>query len=514
MPCASQAPFNAHSRQNDALCLPGTRIEVLNIIREWLDSDGQRHIFWLAGWAGTGKSTIARTVAREVYDHHYWTASFFFSRGGGDISHGERFVSTVAQQLANKNLEFRTLLQEVISRDQGIVQRVLTDQWRELIARPISRLDHSSRQSPLVVVVDALDECQSTSDIQQILQLLADPSVFGHIRLRVLITSRPESHIRDGLYRFLAEKSRRYLVLHDMDESTVDHDIEIFFRDSLSRQNVGDHVIKKLVRRSAGLFIWAATACRFITKGKMFAAKRLDTVLQDIEFDSAPEKHLDSIYLTILKQSLSPEFTAGEKDELCDLLRKILGSVVVLLSPLSAHSLSGLLAIPEDNVREVLQDCHSILDIPEDKTQSLRLHHPSFRDFLLDSRRCQDQSFRVDEQKAHRVLFKRCVDVICSNLKRDICDVRAPATTVAEVPRTRVNKCLLPEVRYACLYWIPHLLRAKWEGGDREHIQKILEVHFLHWVEALAWMQKTSEAILAMTALDSSFLQVRKHFHD
>jgi hypothetical protein len=134
LPCALQAPSNAYGRQNDDSCLPGTRIEVLDSIREWLCGNDQRHIFWLAGWAGTGKSTIVRTVAREVYDDDHWMASFFFDRGGGHISHSERFVSTIAQQLANQQRGFRTVLQEVISKDQGIVQRALTDQWKELIA--------------------------------------------------------------------------------------------------------------------------------------------------------------------------------------------------------------------------------------------------------------------------------------------------------------------------------------------------------------------------------------------
>ncbi|KAJ5808099.1 hypothetical protein N7474_009368 [Penicillium riverlandense] len=502
LPCASHATFNAYSRQNDPLCLPGTRIEVLDSIREWLYGDDQRHIFWLVGWAGTGKSTIARTVAREVYNDQHWTASFFFSRGGGDRSFGEKFVSTLAQQLANKKPAFRTLLQEVISDDKGIVQRALPDQWRELIAEPISRLDHSSSQSPLIIIVDALDECQSDGDIWQILHFLADPSGFDHIRLRVLITSRPESHIREGLYQFL-ENSRYDLVLHDMSEFTVDRDIAIFLQHSLSKHSIEGHVIKELVRKSAGLFIWAATACRFIIAGKKFAVKRLDTILQDRNFDSAPEKHLDNIYLTVLKQSLSPEYTEREKRELCALLRNILGSIVVLLSPLSECSLGGLLALSEDVIHQGLEDCHSILDIPHDKTQLLRLHHPSFRDFLLDSRRCQDQSFWVDEQKAHSVLFERCVDVICSNLNQDICDVRAPGTTVAEMPTTIVNKVLLPEVQYACLYWVQHLLRAKFEAGAQTLIQKVLQMHFLHWIEALAWMQKISEAISSITALEA-----------
>jgi len=44
------------------------KVEVLKRIRAWTGGDDKRHIFWLSGWAGAGKSTIARTVARENYD--------------------------------------------------------------------------------------------------------------------------------------------------------------------------------------------------------------------------------------------------------------------------------------------------------------------------------------------------------------------------------------------------------------------------------------------------------------
>lgn len=94
--------------------------------------------------------------------------------------------------------------------------------------------------------------------------------------------------------------------------------------------------------------------------------------------------------------------------------------------------------------------------------------------------------------------------------------MRAPGTTVAEVQRTTVDECLLPEVQYACLYWIQHLLRAKWEANHQKYIQQVLEVRFLHWIEALAWMRKISEAISSMSALEAiaSFLQVSNHSDD
>jgi hypothetical protein len=74
----------------------------------------------------------------------------------------------------------------------------------------------------------------------------------------------------------------------------------------------------------------------------------------------------------------------------------MLGSIVVLLSPFSAHSLSRLLQIPKEDINETLEDLHAILDIPKDQIRLLRLHHPSFRDFLLEKERCGDLNFWAD----------------------------------------------------------------------------------------------------------------------
>jgi hypothetical protein len=50
--------------------------------------------------AGTGKSTIARTIAQEYYNRKRLRASFFFSRGVEDRSHANKLFTTIAVQLA------------------------------------------------------------------------------------------------------------------------------------------------------------------------------------------------------------------------------------------------------------------------------------------------------------------------------------------------------------------------------------------------------------------------------
>jgi hypothetical protein len=201
-----------------------------------------------------------------------------------------------------------------------------------------------------------------------------------------------------------------------------------------------ERVIEQLVRKTSGLFIWAATACRFVHEGKRFTAKRLVMILESSSTGvTAPERHLNEVYITVLKHSISPDYTNEEKEESCRILRYSLGSIVVLLSPLSSHSLSRLLHVPENDVNQTLEDLHAILDIPNDQTRSLRLHHPSFRDFLLDKERCSDPKFWVDEKQAHRTLANCCIRLMSSSLKQDICGLDSPSVFVAEVASSRME---------------------------------------------------------------------------
>ena len=265
-------------------------------------------------------------------------------------------------------------------------------------------------------MIDAIDECESDIDVRLILQLLVEAQSLEKVRLRVFLTSRPEIPIRHGMYN-IPQAQHQDFVLQDIPPATINHDIALFLKHNLRligrEWTLGadwptEVVLRQLVHYACGLFIWAATVCRFIREGKRFARKRLDTILKGSSSGvTTPEKHLDEIYLTVLKHSISSEYSDEEIKEICDMLKHILGSLVVLLSPLSTSSLSRLLHLPKEDVDQTFEDLHAILDIPKDPTHQLRLHHPSFRDFLLNKDRCGD--FWVDEKKTHQILAASCI---------------------------------------------------------------------------------------------------------
>lgn len=64
--------------------------------------------------AGTGKSTIAHTVARDYFDPGRLAASLFFSRGGGDAGNASKFVATIAMQMAMHILPVQLHIRDVL----------------------------------------------------------------------------------------------------------------------------------------------------------------------------------------------------------------------------------------------------------------------------------------------------------------------------------------------------------------------------------------------------------------
>jgi hypothetical protein len=372
------------------------------------------------------------------------------------VSKAGKFFTSLAVQLTFNVPSLRQYICEAVTKRSDITTLSLSEQWRQLVLSPLSNLQGESCQSSYILVVDALDECEDDKDVRIILQLLAEARSLTTVRLRVFLTSRPEIPIRYSMHD-IPQAEHQDLVLHKVPLTIVNHDISLFLEYNLGiiRQEwalgadwPGEVVLRQLVQYACGLFIWAAIACRFIREGRRFARKRLDLILKGSSSAiTAPEKHLNEIYLAVLKHSVSSDYSEREKEEASDILKHTLGSLVVLLLPLSASSLSRLLHLPKEEVDQTFEDLYAILDIPEEPTYPLCLHHPSFRDFLLGKDRCGD--FWVDEKQAHYTLAVNCIQLMSRTLKKDVCELHAPGYRATQVKSRRIQKCLLPEVQYA-----------------------------------------------------------------
>lgn len=480
-----------------------------------------RCIFWLSGMAKTGKSTIARTVARELQDSGHLGASFFFSRDVADVRHTGLFVTTVAKQLiVDSRHTLQTKISKVVSTSPDIIHKSQCDQWKALVIRPLSQLRFHgvirdlvrqvylprANSRVLVIVVDALDECENDEDIRNVLQLFANIGEMAGVRLRIFVTSRPMTPVLLGS-QAMPVTVYRQVALDDLSPDTVNQDIRTFLKSRFAEIRIrhGAAVtswprvdqLEVLVKRANGLFVYAARMCLFLEADERVSKNRLSRVPEQDSEEALSV--IDDIYINILQRSLPHDCDEDVRCKFQQLINDVVKPIVLLLHPLSVDSVAHLMQAETGDVLGALRDLRSVIYCPLDQGSTIRLLHPSFRKFLMSTRRCSDRRFSVDEKEVHHVLFMRCFWTISTALKLYM---RSEEGT--PVDSGNVSKHIPAYFQYACRFWVTHLLRSGKIVENEANIVSFFKENFLLWLETLAWLGKVHEAVRMMTDLERS----------
>lgn len=483
-------------------------MDLLQDVSKWANDPDSRVIFWLNGMAGTGKSTISRTISETFADENRLGASFFFKRGEADRGSLAKFFTTIAADMVQRQPAFAPRVKEAIDAEPGISTKSASDQFRKLIIGPLSSIPRDSGlMSPVVIVVDALDECDQDGDIELLIRLISHSSQPAFPKLKFFLTSRPELPLRLGFKKI--EGAYEDLILHEVPATIIENDIFTFLEHELSNVRKDYNLSKPddlklpdswpeksnieiLMKMAVPLFIFASTTCRFIADRKHGDPQRqLQRVLQ-YETKSTGSR-LNATYLPVLDQQIDG-LSDREKGEVVEEFRAIIGTIIVLANPLSIAALSRMLEIPKEIIANRLEMLYSVLSVPSSLNMPVRLLHLSFRDFLLDSETRNQTPLWVDERQAHEKIRDHCLRVL-DNLKSDICDLKVPSTPTSVIPRSIVNAHLSPELQYACLYLVSHARQSGTQLVDGGPVTKFLLRHFLHWLEALSLMGRTREII-------------------
>ena len=467
--------------------------------------------------AGTGKSTIARTIAQSFADQGQLGASFFFKRGEGERGNAARFFTTIATDLMGRVPEIRSGISKAIHTDPAISEKALKDQFEKLILQPLSEAT-AVQALELVIIIDALDECERDEDIRAILQLLSRTRGLKPVALRVFITSRPELHIRLG-FRQMPDGTYKDLILHEVAKQTIRHDIRLFFEHKLreiQQQRLlspdwpSRDQIHALVELAVPLFIFAATVCRYVgTKGSD-PEQYLNKVL---EYQKSTFSQLDRTYLPILNQLLADQ-EEEDKEAWLREFQELVGGIIVVESPLSITSLACLLEIPQKQIRCRLDSLHSVLSVPDSEDVPVRLLHLSFRDFLVNPRKQGKSLFWVNEKETHDRLANQCIKLMSSpnGLRQNMCNLLTPGALRSEIDERTITSGLLPEVQYACRYWVHHLEQRRRYIYDGDSVHLFLQKHFLHWLEAMSLIGEIYKCIYITNSLQA-LTEVRRLTH-
>jgi hypothetical protein len=513
---AKEATYNSSTEGELSRCLPNTRTDLLEQIAYWAADQAGKRIFWLCGKAGTGKSTVSRTVAQKLDDDGLLAASFFFRRGRADRSHARLLFPTIARQLADLFPDIAHAIAASLDQDSLLCDRYLSIQFERLLLQPLQSVDPASIPSAgVALVIDALDECDNSESIRTTLLLLARVEAITSIRLRIFVTSRPELPVELG-FQDMSRNFYHDVRLEEAQETSITHDIRVFYEhqfteirkysllydDDLPAEWPGEQSTRTLVNQAVPLFIFASTVSRYISANPK---RNLATMLRQSQDKSLTG--LKGTYLPILDQVVACEGDGNQMERILD-FKRIVGSIILLYDPLSTSALALLLGVQAGDVGRVLRPLHSVLNIPRalngktNRTIPITLFHLSFRDFLIDPELKTENVFWVKPNERHGALGMHCIKLLESGgLKENICGVATPGIRRSEVAKSAVHVSLPEAVAYACRYLVQHVVKSDERIKDDGVVHRFLKKHLLHWMEALSWLGMMSDVIQTLNAL-------------
>ncbi|KAG9054045.1 hypothetical protein FS842_006360 [Serendipita sp. 407] len=488
-------------------CMEATRRGIISRIISWTQesvgtgsSQSQsttRNLFWLYGMSGTGKTSVANSICSHFHALERLGGSFFCRHDDPRLNNPDYVLPTLMCQLAETWSPFRKVLAEKLRRDPNITPKSAT---ADLLLKLLKTLNDYPPE-PLVLVIDALDECNDNivthSMLREIFQLTWRISW-----LKILITSRQWGDIGSFFDRSNRSGFGYLYASENLATDAQTHkDIRHFAKQQLSslvdaihleEERPLEHLVDDVVTRSNGLFIVAKTLCRLL-KDKPKLHKCIVGILGGSPGDGLGNLH--NLYSSIL------EYCAGEdKTE----YHTMMGTILAIASyrSLCAQTIALLVGRQVATVEAWVDNMSPLLYRDDQKNGAIRVRNISITDFLTSSS-CPE-GFRVDVQKSHRETALSCLDTMTRNLKFNICGLRNSFLSNEGVGdmKSRVKENISDELQYSCIHWSSHVALS----ANPAHPDTLARLNeFFKGGRPLYWIETLS--LMGMVPIGSSMLQ-------
>ncbi|GFF66485.1 hypothetical protein IFM62136_06637 [Aspergillus lentulus] len=380
-------------------------------IRQWLGKESpaaghESNLLWLHGNPGTGKSTMAITLAEKLPEDPLFARedailAYFFCDSS---SEKHRTATAILRGLLYQTIQNRpSSLGSLVSKYRGYKDKLFSSfdaLWSVL-------MEIGNRSGlKLYCIIDALDECDDEALESLLIQLSRTfqpgDSRYNQSGIHVLITSRPYEEIRLYLDEFPNQDIASY--------PQVCNDLAIFIEQKVKELSIKKHYSANVRRNVAailndkaeGTFLWAGLAC-----GELIRVRSRDAVATLEKLPSG----LSFMYKKMLDMAVEDRQEDGST------IIQLLTAIVIARRPLTLLELAEACNLygtddPEDRVayvREDVFDCRLLVVIHDDRVMLL---HKSVKDFLTHS---QDARV-INEQPAHAEFVSRCIDVLTRGL--------------------------------------------------------------------------------------------------
>ena len=483
-------------------CTDGTRVKILEDITKWANdrSLASPRVFWLTGQAGSGKTTIAYTIAKRFEEvgnanqHTVLGGNFLCSRQFQETQAQTRILPTIVYQLAYKCKSYANALHVADKFDA--VNHDVSSQMKGLLVGPwqVSEATRHPELSPYLIVIDALDEIKGDGGSTFLRNLLIAINEYDLRGLKFLVTSRSDPKVAALCESFTTEAVCR---LQDVPIEEAKSDIETYLKTQLP-ELAGSPEFAELGQRAGGLFIYAATAVKYLTPLDSITAKEQTEMLNNFlsksyESTSSSDTLLvDELYRQIMCDAFSKLSGKVLARRLCTLYTFLCTAERTSASVAAALVPDG----DDDAARAVLRDLHAVLYTQDDR---VFWYHASFPDFIFTQARSNfridktDFTFSCNESAHHSLLGKSCFCIMKSeksglrfnmgNITSSFLFDRDNATVLSE----QVNQSISPVLRYSSCYWTHHLPPPQLIVTDNLCccISEFLQIRVLFWIEAM-----------------------------
>jgi hypothetical protein len=331
------------------------------------------------------------------------------------------------------------------------------------------------------MLVDALDEC--TSGLPEFLRIITDASLGWRSRVKWLVTSRNMPEIA----RYLQPDAAGVKVSLEVKASHVSRAVTAFVDYKVQRLAIVQkydpglqaEVQQQLRDKAEGTFLWVSLVCKELEGVPLYRARE---VLQ------ALPPGLDPLYKRMMAQ------IAGQDAKTAEYCRAILRSITLAFRPLQLRELAVAAGLPRyqfgnvQAVANIVGRCGSFITVREGVVSFIHLSAKDY--FTLGG---GQQVFDGPLEEEHRRIAHHLLDAMESTLRRDMCSLQKPGVRIWEVTN-RVQDSYLPQMAYACEYWVEHLQAGGHACSDMladgGKVHGFFQKHLLHWLKAMSLLKR------------------------
>ena len=482
-------------------CSDGTRVNLLQEIERWIHDKDQPNIFLLTGGAGTGKSTVATTITERYRYRRQLGCHLSFMRGKSD---SESVIRTMAYRLASLNQTIAENIDDNVKAHGEIKSATMMSQFKILLHGPLHSSAQTESEYPILVVLDALDECGTEEDRKALLRILKKELPTLPSKYRFLLTSRPEG----AIVSFLSLPTVYSVTLDNNSQDSKD-DVRIFINSELERfQEDGglkvpsnwpwEDNIEKLSKAADGLFIWASTALKFIFEGMNNRLLYLEELI-----NNPKALNLNELYETVLKTSLNwDEYTKKN-------FPAVFSLILFGIRPLTDIEIDGILGLREGTTESLLSRLQSL--VLYESNHPIRVHHASFHDYLVS---CKGMNWYINIDTQKEYIAAKCFERMGRLLRFNICDLESSFIFNKDVHDLgdRIKKNIPSYLQYICCNWVHHLKEVSFSQLLCEKLRSFLYNYLLYWLEVLSLTESFNFCVGSALLYSISWLEVSRYW--